>query len=123
LVLATGNVDLPDLREMTLEEAQEILSELNLTARTQEQETGDFDPGTVIDQDRQGPGIPRFSTITLTVAVEPVIPEPTQEPTTEEPTAPADPTDEPTDEEPTDEEPPSSGRGNSDFGRDQGNAP
>ncbi|WP_434056540.1 Stk1 family PASTA domain-containing Ser/Thr kinase [Georgenia sunbinii] len=102
LVLATGNVEVPDLTGRSLEEAQEVLSELTITSGTPvEQETGDSDPGTVIDQDREGPGIPRFSTITLTVAIEvptpdPTTDEPTDEPTTEDPP----PGDEPTTEDP-----------------------
>ncbi|MEE6287038.1 Stk1 family PASTA domain-containing Ser/Thr kinase [Georgenia sp. MJ173] len=102
LVLATGNVEVPDLRGMPLEEAQEVLSDLTITPGTPvQQETGDHDPGTVIDQDREGPGIPRFSTITLTVAIEvptpdPTTDEPTDEPTTEDPP----PGDEPTTEDP-----------------------
>ena len=100
LHIATGNVELEDLSGMSLEEAQEILAGLNLTAGTPvQQESGDVEPGTVLSQDRMGAGIPRFSTITLTVAIEAPEPEPTtEEPTTEEPTT-EEPPEEPTDDE------------------------
>ncbi|HLT83228.1 MAG TPA: Stk1 family PASTA domain-containing Ser/Thr kinase [Phototrophicaceae bacterium] len=117
LHIATGNVDVPDVRGQTIEAATETLRALNLTVNPVDQPSGDFEPGTVIDQDRTGP-VPRFSTIELMVAVEPPAPPPTTPPATE------DPTDEPTSEDPTTEPPADgSGPGNSDVGRGRGNNP
>ncbi len=103
LHIATGMVDVPDLRDQHIDAATETLGELTLNVRTVEQPSGDFEPGTVLDQDRTGP-VPRFSTIELTVAVEAPTPDPTtEEPTDEEPTPPDEtPSDEPSDEPPGD---------------------
>jgi len=103
LHIATGMVDVPDLRDQHIDAATETLGELTLNVRTVEQPSGDFEPGTVLDQDRTGP-VPRFSTIELTVAVEAPTPDPTtEEPTDEEPTPPDEtPSDEPGDEPPGD---------------------
>ncbi|MBD8061986.1 Stk1 family PASTA domain-containing Ser/Thr kinase [Actinomycetaceae bacterium Sa1BUA1] len=118
LHIATGNVEVPDLTGETVESATETLRELNLSVTQTEQPSGDFDPGTVLDQNRTGP-VPRLSTIELVVAVEPPEPEPTTpEPTTEEP--PPGDEEEPPSDEPSDEETSADGPGNSDFGRGQG---
>nr|WP_324650194.1 Stk1 family PASTA domain-containing Ser/Thr kinase [Georgenia sp. H159] len=115
LHIATGNVEVPDLRGQPIEAATEALRALNLTVTPVDQPSGDVDPGTVLDQNRTGP-VPRFSTIELVVAVAPPTPEPTtEEPTTEEPTTEDPP---PDDEEPTDGA--AEAPGNSDFGRSQG---
>jgi len=113
LHIATGNVEVPDVRGQTIEAATEALRALNLTVSAVDQPSGDFAPGTVLDQDRTGP-VPRFSTIELTVAIEP--PTPVQ-PTTPAPTQ--EPTEEPTPSDtPTTEEPPPSG--SAEFGHRTG---
>src|SRR5699024_10520208 len=122
LHIATGNVEVPDLTGETIESATEALRELNLSVTQTEQRSGDFDPGTVLDQNRTGP-VPRQSTIELVVAVEP--PEPEPEPTTPESTYEEPPPgdEEPPSDEPSDEETSADGPGNSDFGRGRGNGP
>ena len=112
LHIATGNVEVPDVRGQTIEAATEALRALNLTVSAVDQPSGDFAPGTVLDQDRTGP-VPRFSTIELTVAVEAPTPvQPTPTPTPE-------PTEEPAPSEtPTTEEPPPSG--SAEFGHRTG---
>ena len=102
LHIATGNVDVPDVVGETLESATETLRELNLTVAPNYMPSGDFEPGEVMEQSRQGP-VPRFSTIELLVAEEPETPTPDPEPTTTPPDDP-EPDPEPTTEEPTDEE-------------------
>ncbi|WP_413451677.1 Stk1 family PASTA domain-containing Ser/Thr kinase [Georgenia sp. 1P01AC] len=117
LHIATGNVEVPDLTGQTIDAATETLRQLNLSVTRVDQPSGDFAPGTVLDQDRVGP-VPRLSTIELVVAVEPPAPEPPPEPTTEPPSD-----DEPTTDPPTDGETDASGPGNSEFGRSRGNGP
>src|SRR5699024_10641658 len=101
LILATGNVEVPDVTGMDIDEATQELSDVKLNVRQNDQPSGDEDPGTVLDQDRTGP-VPRFTTVTLTVATE--AEEPTSPPPeTESPTEDESP---PEDESPTDDESP-----------------
>nr|WP_122825340.1 Stk1 family PASTA domain-containing Ser/Thr kinase [Georgenia faecalis] len=92
LNLATGNVDVPSVVDLPVEQASAQLNDLTINVTTVDEATAGVEPGTVIAQDRSGP-VPRFATITLTVAVAPEVPEPTTPPpATEAPTAPAEPT-------------------------------
>ncbi len=123
LHIATGNVEVPDLTGENIDSATEALRELNLTVDPIDRPTGDYDPGTVVEQSRTGP-VPRFSTIELYVAIEPETPEPppTTPPATETPSDPGATTS-PGDEEPTEEPPADGAPGNSGFGQSQGNGP
>ncbi|ACQ78292.1 serine/threonine protein kinase with PASTA sensor(s) [Beutenbergia cavernae DSM 12333] len=95
LQIATGNVAVPDLTGLTEAEAQQLLQDNNLVFARVEQPTGDIDPGIVVDW-TPNTIVPRFSTITVSIAIAP--PEPTPTPT-ETPSATEGPT-EPPDEEP-----------------------
>lgn len=70
LFIASGNVELPDLRGQKQEDAVAALNGLKLGSNIQQQETADAEPGTVIAQDRSGI-IPQQTVITLTVAAAP----------------------------------------------------
>ena len=83
LVLASGNVDVPDLTGRPEAEAQQALTDLELTARIR-YEAAEGEPGRVIAQDRTG-AIPVDATVTLTISEA----APTPEPTTPEPTTPS----------------------------------
>jgi len=80
LILASGQVNLGDLVGLTEEEAIEALRELELSYSITEEETDEFEPGTISYQSR-GPGpVPYDVHIELRVAIEPepttaVIPE------------------------------------------------
>ncbi|MHB1287867.1 Stk1 family PASTA domain-containing Ser/Thr kinase [Georgenia sp.] len=91
IVIASPNADLPDLVGETQETATQILRDRDLVAVIRTQESGDFDPGTVLEQSRPEGIVERGSTITLLVAT--AVPEP--EPTTPAPT-PTEPTPAPT---------------------------
>jgi serine/threonine-protein kinase len=67
LVLASGNVTVPDVRGKTQLEAQNILGDLGLTYNIV-QEPSSKDEGTVIKQDKVDVTVPVGSPITLTVA-------------------------------------------------------
>lgn len=90
LVLSTGMVEIPQLLTMTVEEATEVLDELDagLRIETVEEENQAAEPGTIINQvpDR-GLTSPQGGTVTVTVATEPENPTPseTTSPTTEDP--------------------------------------
>ena len=70
LVLATGNVDVPDLTGLTDTEAAATLGSLKLTTVIEGER-----PGVVISQDRRGP-IPVNATVTLTIGPAPDEPGP-----------------------------------------------
>ncbi len=78
LVLATGNVEVPDLTGKTDTEATQTLSDLKVTAVIDGAR-----PGIVINQDRKG-SIPVDATVTLTIGP---APEPTPTPDTTTPPA------------------------------------
>ncbi|PYF97767.1 serine/threonine protein kinase [Georgenia satyanarayanai] len=123
LHIATGNVEVPDFASdpsgdpTTFEEARDALAELGISVTRTARETGDFEPGTVLEQSRSGT-VPRLTSIELVVA-EPA-PEPPPEPTTPSDDEPPSDEEPPPEDEPTDEETSAVGPGNSDFGRDQG---
>lgn len=81
IVVASGFVNVPDLKNKTLEEATKILQEdLKLTLRIKEQETGDVDPGLVMSQSDSGK-VEVGSTIELVISKEaPAIIVPTETP-------------------------------------------
>ncbi|WP_127128591.1 Stk1 family PASTA domain-containing Ser/Thr kinase [Georgenia sp. SYP-B2076] len=103
LVIASANVDLPDLVGQTEEAATQTLSGLDLVARIQTQPSGDFEPGTVLEQSQPAGVVKRGTGITLIVAAE----------------APESPSPTPTDE-PSSDGSKGSGSGN---GRDGGGPP
>ncbi|GEL47000.1 protein kinase [Cellulomonas hominis] len=74
LFIASGNVDLPDLRGQAQADAVATLNGLKLGSNIREEETTDAAPGTVIDQDRSGI-VQQQTVVVLTVAKAP--PEPT----------------------------------------------
>lgn len=70
LTVASGYVNVPDLKGKTLQEATKIINEeLGLSVTTTEQESGDYEPGTVLQQDRSGK-VEVGTTIALTIAKE-----------------------------------------------------
>ncbi|MDD9206024.1 Stk1 family PASTA domain-containing Ser/Thr kinase, partial [Georgenia sp. 10Sc9-8] len=71
LEIASGNVELPDLRGEPLDAAQQTLRELNLfLSEVTDQESEDVEPGTVVDQSAEGL-LAQGDEVTLTVAVAP----------------------------------------------------
>lgn len=70
--LSTGNVDVPSVVGLPLEQARTQLTDLGLLVDTQEVETEDAPPGQVVDQDRSGT-LPQRSTIVLTTAIAPTV--------------------------------------------------
>ena len=71
IVVASGQVDLPDLTGKTQAEAQQILSGLKLSAVIQPEENGDVAAGSVIRQDRAAGPVPQGATVTLVIAAAP----------------------------------------------------
>jgi eukaryotic-like serine/threonine-protein kinase len=71
IVVASGQVDLPDLTGKTQAEAQQILSDLKLSAVIQTEENGDVAAGSVIRQDRAAGPVPQGATVTLVIAAAP----------------------------------------------------
>lgn len=71
LFVASGNVQLDDLRGKTRAEAQQILTALKLTASFTTVETTDAAPDTVFEQARQPGLVQQGSTVDLTVAAAP----------------------------------------------------
>lgn len=68
LLIASGEVDLPNLVGMTEDEARQIIGDLGLQVKTQRYETNEYEAGTVY---KQSPGEGRAdvgSTVTITVA-------------------------------------------------------
>jgi len=71
LLIATGEVELPDVTGKTEEEARAALAELGLKAEAKRKETGAYPDGEVFGQS-PGPGaVPINSTVTLTIASTP----------------------------------------------------
>lgn len=68
LYVSDGQVQLTDLRNKKSTDAQAELVQLGLVASTQEVETGDFPPGTVIEQSPIPGLVPQGSTVTIKVA-------------------------------------------------------
>jgi len=70
LFVASGNVELPDLKGMTEDEAKAKLRELKLIGTFLTEETDEVEPGQVVRQDRVGL-IPYDSEVTVYIAIEP----------------------------------------------------
>ncbi|TQN28636.1 serine/threonine-protein kinase [Haloactinospora alba] len=82
-------VSVPDLSEMTREEAESELSDAGLSADFQEEENGDVEPDRVLGQDPEpGSEVDPGSTVTVRVATQPD--ENTQSPTDQPPESPTD---------------------------------
>src|SRR5699024_4704037 len=122
IIIATGNVELPDLTDMDLEEANSVLSDLGLSSQVSEEED-DGPPGVVLRQDPGAGTVPNDTRVALVVSTAP--PEPTETPTDDESESPSgdesespsgdeseSPTDEPTDDTGGDQ----GGGGNGDNG-------
>ncbi|MFD1505910.1 Stk1 family PASTA domain-containing Ser/Thr kinase [Georgenia yuyongxinii] len=80
LVIASPNVNLPELVGQSEDAASEVLRSLDLGVRIETTPSGDFEPGTVLEQSRPAGVVERGETITLIVATEApetVAPEPT----------------------------------------------
>jgi eukaryotic-like serine/threonine-protein kinase len=107
LTVASNFVDLPDLRGKPEEEASAALSALDLNVRITQQQSGEADPGEVIQQSHPAGAVERGTTVTLTVATAP--PEPSPEPSTNE-------TSEPPSDQPSDTTPPDGDNGNGNGG-------
>jgi len=71
IVVASGQVDLPDLTGMTQQEAQAALGKLKLSAVITTQESDTVEAGRVIGQDRAAGPVPQGTTITLAIATAP----------------------------------------------------
>lgn len=71
IIVASGQVDLPDLTGKTQEEAQAELSKLKLSAVIRSQESDTVEAGRVIGQDRAAGPVPQGTTITLSIATAP----------------------------------------------------
>ncbi len=99
LEVASGNVPMPNLLEMSEEEATAELDRLGLRYRVDIEVTDQYAPGIIISQNfAEGTSLP-LATSQVRIVVSKA-PEPTtEEPTTEEPTE--DPTTDPTTEQPT----------------------
>ncbi|WP_420113820.1 PASTA domain-containing protein, partial [Pseudactinotalea sp.] len=97
IIMGSGNVELPDLRTMTVEQLEETMRELQLQYDTGPAvNSNDYDEGTVAAQN-PNPGLVRIDTrVTVQFSLGP-----TEEPTTDEPTT-DDPTDDPTTDDPPD---------------------
>lgn len=68
LFISDGQVEVPDVTPMNLEEAKAKLTELGLRVETVEEESEDAEKGTILKQS-PGPGaVDQGSTITLTIA-------------------------------------------------------
>lgn len=71
IVVASGQVDLPDLTGKTQDEAQAELGKLKLSAVIKTQESDTVEAGRVIGQDRAAGPVPQGTTITLSIATAP----------------------------------------------------
>lgn len=91
MVISSGpeQVQVPDLSNMTREEAEGALSDAGLNASFQEEPSEDVDPGRVIRQDPEGGAeVDPDSSVTVWLATEPEDDEPTESPTETPPTPP-----------------------------------
>lgn len=71
LVVSTGQVDLPDLRGMTKDQAEAKLTELGLSSSTETRESEDGDPGTVIEQSPAAGAVTQGTRVAIVIAEEP----------------------------------------------------
>ncbi|WP_235912129.1 Stk1 family PASTA domain-containing Ser/Thr kinase [Ruania zhangjianzhongii] len=77
IVIATGNVELPDLVDRDLEEVRNILNDLGLSSSITEQED-EGQAGRVLNQNPGASTVPNNTTVDLVVSIP--VPEPTDEP-------------------------------------------
>ncbi|MEN0129283.1 MAG: Stk1 family PASTA domain-containing Ser/Thr kinase [Brevundimonas sp.] len=70
LSVSTGNVDVPNFEGKDQKEAVDKLNELKMQPNTQEVETADEKPGTVVNQDRDGL-LKQGTVVTLKIAIAP----------------------------------------------------
>ncbi|MFP3714830.1 Stk1 family PASTA domain-containing Ser/Thr kinase [Puerhibacterium sp. TATVAM-FAB25] len=73
VVVSDGTVELPNLVGMSRDEALAELDRLGLSSSVQERESGDQDPGTVLEQNPAAGSVEQGSTVTITVATEPEV--------------------------------------------------
>lgn len=71
--LSDGTVQLPDLVGMSRDDALAELERLGLSSSVQERESGDADPGTVLEQNPAEGAVEQGTTVTITVATEPEV--------------------------------------------------
>ena len=71
LYVSDGKVELPELRNLSSTEAQQLLITLGLVADAQDYETVDFDPNTVIEMSPLPGLVEQGSTVTLKIAKAP----------------------------------------------------
>ena len=71
LYVASGNVELPDLKGKKIDEARQILNKLGLSANTTPKPTADAEVDTVVSQDRAPGLVPQGTVINLEVATAP----------------------------------------------------
>ena len=87
IIIATGNVELPDLTDMDLEEANSVLSDLGLSSQVSEEED-DGPPGVVLRQDPGSGTVPNDTRVALVVSTPPS--EPSESPSDDESESPSD---------------------------------
>lgn len=71
LFVASGNVELPDLKGKKIDEARDILNKLGLSANTTPKPTAEAEVDTVVSQDRAPGLVPQGTVINLEVATAP----------------------------------------------------
>ncbi len=123
LKISSGEVEVPDVTGMSIEEAQNILTgdELGLLVNIEDQEIEDTAPGTVLEQSTQaGNSVAQGSEITLTVAIAPPE-EPSPSPTEDEEEEEEEDSESPSPDEDEENESESGNNGNSDNNASNGN--
>ncbi|WP_159798727.1 Stk1 family PASTA domain-containing Ser/Thr kinase [Puerhibacterium puerhi] len=73
VTLSDGTVELPDLTGMSREDALAKLGELGLSSRETERESGDVDPGTVLEQNPAPGNVEQGTQVAIVVAKEPEV--------------------------------------------------
>ncbi|WP_163552245.1 Stk1 family PASTA domain-containing Ser/Thr kinase [Candidatus Frankia alpina] len=92
LNVVSGNVNVPDVRNRSYENAVAELGRYGLKATQQSVANNNVAPGTVVDQQPSGGNVPRGSTVQLSVAAQIQTtppPSPTQAPPTDQPETPS----------------------------------
>ena len=102
LFVATGNVEVEDVRGQDVEAASDALIALGLEVETEDVESAEFAAGTVVTQEPSGGVVRAGSTVTLGVASTPPTPSPTPSPS---PSATAPPSPSPSADTPESEVP------------------
>jgi serine/threonine-protein kinase len=73
VVVSDGTVELPDLVGMSRDDALAEIDRLGLSSSVRERESGDQDPGTVLEQNPVAGNVEQGSTVTITIATEPEV--------------------------------------------------